>query len=531
MGFPDYFCAFFKGRLFMELRDRIIDKAGNLFIQYGIKNSSMDEIATSLGISKRTIYEIFRDKEDLLISFLRKTWNERNAHFATFLRRDYNVIGVFLKVIEAQQNLPLANVKFFEDIQKYYPQALQYLAKVMSPMQAHCSRIKQLYPDACTVFIGPCISKKEEADQYPGIVDCVLTFEELTDWFKQENIALEKVSDEPETGGKSRLYPTAGGIIRSMDGKEQTVNYLVVDGVENCIHALRDLIENNLPDQKCFIEMSACSGSCIGGPAMDRNHRTPVRDYMAVNGYARRKNFGVSAEAERLVKEIKPIHLSAAMPSEKEIRDVLVKMGKTSPEQELNCGSCGYNSCREKAVAVCRGKADLTMCLPFLKEKAESFSDKVIGNTPNGIMVLNEELEVQLVNKSACRIMNIANPRDVIGSPVIRLLNPSDYVMAMDKPGSTHEAKNYFAEYGKYVEETIIYDRQYHIIISIMRDITEEENRRIKKETVSKDAVEITDKVIEKQMRIVQEIASLLGETTAETKIALTHLKESLKNE
>lgn len=416
-------------------------------------------------------------------------------------------------------------------IQKYYPQALQYLAKVMSPMQAHCSRIKQLYPDACTVFIGPCISKKEEADQYPGIVDCVLTFEELTDWFKQENIALEKVSDEPETGGKSRLYPTAGGIIRSMDGKEQTVNYLVVDGVENCIHALRDLIENNLPDQKCFIEMSACSGSCIGGPAMDRNHRTPVRDYMAVNGYARRKNFGVSAEAERLVKEIKPIHLSAAMPSEKEIRDVLVKMGKTSPEQELNCGSCGYNSCREKAVAVCRGKADLTMCLPFLKEKAESFSDKVIGNTPNGIMVLNEELEVQLVNKSACRIMNIANPRDVIGSPVIRLLNPSDYVMAMDKPGSTHEAKNYFAEYGKYVEETIIYDRQYHIIISIMRDITEEENRRIKKETVSKDAVEITDKVIEKQMRIVQEIASLLGETTAETKIALTHLKESLKNE
>lgn len=111
----------------MELRDRIIEKAGNLFIQYGIKNSSMDEIATSLGISKRTIYEIFRDKEDLLISFLRKTWNERNAHFATFLRRDYNVIGVFLKVIEAQQNLPLANVKFFEDIQKYYPQAAKLI--------------------------------------------------------------------------------------------------------------------------------------------------------------------------------------------------------------------------------------------------------------------------------------------------------------------------------------------------------------------------------------------------------------------
>ena len=111
----------------MELRDRIIEKAGNLFIQYGIKNSSMDEIATSLGISKRTIYENFKDKEDLLISFLQKTWYERNAHFATYLTGDYNVISVFLRVIEAQQNLPLANVKFFEDIQKYYPQAAKLI--------------------------------------------------------------------------------------------------------------------------------------------------------------------------------------------------------------------------------------------------------------------------------------------------------------------------------------------------------------------------------------------------------------------
>ncbi len=111
----------------MELRDRIIEKAGALFIQYGIKNSSMDEIATSLGISKRTIYEIFRDKEDLLISFLIKTRNERDAHFSPLLGGDYNVIEVFIRIIEAQQNLPLANVKFFEDLQKYYPVAAKLI--------------------------------------------------------------------------------------------------------------------------------------------------------------------------------------------------------------------------------------------------------------------------------------------------------------------------------------------------------------------------------------------------------------------
>lgn len=111
----------------MELRDRIIVKAGDLFIQYGIKNSSMDEIATSLGISKRTIYEIFKDKEDLLISFLQNTWDKRNAQFETYLTGDYNIISVFLKIIEVQQNLPLANVKFFEDIQKYYPLAAKLI--------------------------------------------------------------------------------------------------------------------------------------------------------------------------------------------------------------------------------------------------------------------------------------------------------------------------------------------------------------------------------------------------------------------
>ncbi len=89
------------------------------------------------------------------------------------------------------------------------------------------------------------------------------------------------------------------------------------------------------------------------------------------------------------------------------INEILHKMGKTTPEQELNCGSCGYDTCREKAIAVYQNKADFTMCLPFLKDKAESFSDKIIKNTPNGIIVLNEDLIVQQINNAACEIMNI----------------------------------------------------------------------------------------------------------------------------
>lgn len=207
-------------------------------------------------------------------------------------------------------------------------------------------------------------------------------------------------------------------------------------------------------------------------------------------------------------------------------------MGKRTKEQELNCGSCGYPTCREKAVAVLNGKADMNMCLPFLKEKAESFSDTIINNTPNGIVVLNDSLEIQQINKSALEIMNIKNANDIMGEPVVRILNPTDYMMAMtDSKNDSEPKRKYLSEYKKYVDETIIYDPEYNIIMSIMKDVTEEEIMREKKAEQSMSAIEITDKVVEKQMRVAQEIASLLGETTAETKIALTKLKETLNKD
>jgi len=414
-------------------------------------------------------------------------------------------------------------------IQKYYPEALPYLAHVQSPMQAHCSKLKVEHPDAYTVFIGPCISKKEEADQYQGIVDCVLTFEELSEWLDEASITITPIKDAVKKG-KARLFPTAGGIIRTMTLEQSDYDYISIDGMDNCIRAIADIIKGNL--SHCFIEMSACVGSCIGGPAMGKEHRAPITDFIAINRYAGQSDFDVSLPSEEnLFKSITYTGVHRLMPGSSAITEILHKMGKSSAEQELNCGSCGYNTCREKAIAVYQGKADLTMCLPFLKDKAETFSDNIIYNTPNGIMVLNENLEVQQINKSACHIMNIKNKSDILGSPVVRILNPAIYIDVMTSGNNICDKHNYLAEYQKYIEETIIYDKNYHIIISIMRDITAEEKSRNKKDEISRRTMEITDKVIEKQMRVVQEIASLLGETTAETKIALTNLKETLNNE
>ena len=415
-------------------------------------------------------------------------------------------------------------------IQKYYPASLEYLADVMSPMQAHCADIKKRMPGAKTVFIGPCVAKKDEAEHYEGLVDAVLTFEELTNWLKAEGIALEKEVDAtPES--RARFFPTTGGILKTMAQNAPGYTYLALDGVENCIAALKDIESGRI--HKCFIEMSACVGSCIGGPVMEKYHSTaPIKDYVTIAAYAGEKDFDVAQPAPMsLKKTFTMIEHKLATPSESEIMSVLRQMGKFKPSDELNCGSCGYNSCREKAIAIIQGKAESSMCLPFLKDKAESFSDTIVKNTPNGLIVLNEDLEVQQVNKAARKIMNIRSESDVLGEPVVRILDPSVFVQVKNSGRTVRDQRVYLAEYKRYVEQTIMYDQDSRLLVGIMRDITDEEAEREKKARINRQTVEVANTVVEKQMRIVQEIASLLGETAAETKIALTKLKESIGDE
>lgn len=414
-------------------------------------------------------------------------------------------------------------------IQKYFPAELGALADVLSPMQAHCQDIKKRYPKAKTVFIGPCVAKKDEAQKYPGIVDAVLTFEELTNWLSAEGIAIPEEMDHDDMS-LARFFPTTGGILKTMTCDHPEYTYMALDGVENCIAALKDIESGKI--HHCFIEMSSCAGGCIGGPVMEKYHRSPVKDYMSVAQFAGKRDFEVDdVEPLAIRKQFVPIDRGAQMPSETEISAILRQMGKFKPSDELNCGSCGYNTCREKAIAIYQGKAEISMCLPFLKDKAESFSDNIVGNTPNGIIVLNENLEVQQINTAARKIMNIRSASDVLGDQVIRILDPKVFMEVLKLGRSVRDERVYLAEYKKYVEQTVIYDSEYHVLICIMRDVTDEETEREKKESISRQTVEIADKVVDKQMRIVQEIASLLGETAAETKIALSKLKESIADE
>ena len=414
-------------------------------------------------------------------------------------------------------------------IQKYFPNELQYLADVVSPMQAHGLDLKKRYPDAKVVFIGPCVAKKDEAEHYEGIIDAVLTFEELTAWLNDEGIELTQEILKNEQS-RARLFPTTGGILKTMQEREEKYTYMAIDGVENCMAALKDIESGKI--HNCFIEMSACIGSCIGGPVMEKYHRSPVKDFMAVSRFAGKEDFDVAQpDTVSLKKSFEFIERRSQNPSDDEINNILRQMGKFKPSDELNCGSCGYNTCREKAIAIYQGKAEISMCLPFLKDKAESFSDTIVKNTPNGLIVLNENLEVQQINAAARKIMNIRRASDILGDQVVRILDPAVFLEVLRTGRGVSDKRVYLAEYQRYVEQTVVYDKDYHLLICIMRDVTDEENEREKKESISRQTVEIADNVVDKQMRIVQEIASLLGETAAETKIALSKLKESISDE
>ena len=410
-------------------------------------------------------------------------------------------------------------------MRKHYPDTLFALAPVVSPAQAHCLDMKSRMSGIRTVFIGPCIAKKYEAAEDDAI-DAVLSFAELGEWLSSAGVELTPRPDE-DAGGKARLFPTTGGVIGTME-KNPDYTYLAVDGLDKCLEVLEEVRAGSL--HRCFIELSACMGSCANGPLMPK--RAPAANTANILKYTREGDFDISAPDKALITRApQPIQQSASMPPEWEIDEMLMRIGKENPEDRLNCGSCGYNTCRDKAIAVIQGKAEQSMCLPYMTAKAEGFSDTVVASSPNGILVLNDDLEVQKINPVACKLLRVRNPKDVLGEDVTCLFDPQVFIKARVKPKKPVAERTYMAEYGCYVDRTILYNVDYHLFICILRDVTGEMDEQEKKMEMRMQAVDIANDVAKKQLKIVQDIASLLGETAADTLIAIERLKETISDE
>lgn len=412
-------------------------------------------------------------------------------------------------------------------IRIYYPNALKYLAPVPSPMVAHARMLKKRDPEASVVFIGPCIAKKREAAE-SGIIDGVLTFEELKTVFEQKNIRLCEIEAKRAADGgglKARYYPIPRGIIKSFDSLPEGYEYVAVDGVERVSEALREM--DSLTG--LFLEMNCCEHACIGGPCALSGKGGSIKSNENVRRYAAKGQGETALPAADidLTEKHPRIILDDFVPSETDIRAVLAKTGKNSPADELNCGACGYSTCREKAIAVLNGYADIEMCLPYMRSRAESMSNEIIQNTPNGIVLMADDFRILDINARAMKLLGITE-HDVKGMLAFECFDAEEFIAAATKGRNLSKKRVYVQRTKKYIELSIVLLQEHKVLFGVMKDITESVEYDEKLNAVKMKTLATTDEVIKKQMRVAQEIASLLGETTAETKVALSKLKETL---
>ncbi|HBE76672.1 MAG TPA: histidine kinase, partial [Firmicutes bacterium] len=357
-------------------------------------------------------------------------------------------------------------------------------------------------------------------------IDAVLTFEELPLWLRQKEIEPEILPDElPDCASNlAAIFPLKQGILKTagiQDGLDSEI--ISVSGLEECLDAFKDL-ENGLIEPR-FIEALACKGGCIGGPAIGNKLGIQARRQRLFDFSQTMRLQGESLTVGRggLGRTHSPIFKNATLPSEAEIREVLKLTGKNGPEDETNCGGCGYSSCREKAIAVIQGMAEPEMCIPYMKEKAESFSNTVIDTTFNAVIVVNKEMIIQEFNPAAYRMFNRKNSAPK-GEPLSAFIDPGDFEKVWADQDFLVDHLKPYEQYGLVTRQIIYPLLKYGVVIGIITDITAEEERKKKHNTMRQEALTRASRVIREQMRVVQNVAGLLGESTAETKATLLEL-------
>lgn len=421
-------------------------------------------------------------------------------------------------------------------IQEYYPMALKYLAPVDSPMVAHAKILKKQHPEAKIVFIGPCIAKKREAEEC-HLIDNVLTFEDVIQLFEEKGVQLDEITNivlQKRNGmpNLAKEYPIPQGIIHSFPELPDGYDYIAIDGPMKCVKALQNIEHMD----HVVLEMNLCEDACVNGPCSLEKDGGSVKAMSDIRKYvtAEKRQFTATQTPVQVDVPLATAHArirSHSMPaSEREIEAILHKTGKFKPEDELDCGSCGYATCREKAWAVYNGYADIDICLPYMRQRAESFSVEVIQNSPEGIVVLDPDMNILEINRRGRELLGIEDP-NAKGHPAIDYFNPIDFCNAYAQKKNIELKKELVTSTGKYVDLSINYLANQNLIFGILKDVTDtvDYEKRIMK--VKMETLTTTDDVIKKQMRVAQEIASLLGETTAETKVALLKLKKTLTEE
>jgi iron only hydrogenase large subunit-like protein len=421
-----------------------------------------------------------------------------------------------------------------ELIRRYHPDQIPALTRLVSPLMAHCLLLQREFgEDLGIVFIGPCISKKLEADARPELLDVVLTFADLRRWLEERGIDPAQETGagfefRPAPAREGALYPADGGMVRGIAHGRNTagVKFMAFSGIPNLQEAMAGLRDQEL-NQKLFLELLACEGGCVNGPQASKACGTALK-WLRVLDYAPEPEAAAGSPTLDLATEITADPVPRCVHEGAEILRALRRLGKTAPEDELNCGGCGYDSCRNLAEALLEGRAEPNMCVSYMRKLAMNKANALIRSMPAGVVILDENLFIIECNRRFAETLGGDTPEVFDAKPG---MGGADIAKVAPKLRSLF-ARGLEQEVDALRKDVRVGDRILRLTVftveagcivgGVLQDITEP---AVQREQIIQQAQE----VIRKNVTTVQQIAFLLGENAAETEMMLNSLSSSFR--
>ncbi|MEG6522368.1 [Fe-Fe] hydrogenase large subunit C-terminal domain-containing protein [Desulfotomaculum sp. 1211_IL3151] len=427
-------------------------------------------------------------------------------------------------------------------IERHYPELISMLAPIVSPMIAQGKVIKSLKPQSKVVYIGSCAAKRDEA-QLLGLTDSIdyfLDFHELWQWIQDSEVVMEELTPsnfDSFSPCHNRIYPVEGGVIWAVaeELRQAGESFLTISGMESCIEFIKHLGQGQIINPPKLMELWACKGGCINGPlSLCREESLFMRQRKLLHYYNSSGECVFEIDNTRLPEiSLKRDFINRKVeqiyPSEAEIQNILARTGKNSPAQEFNCGNCGYDSCRDKAVAVYQGKAEVEMCIPYMRKRAESMSNRIISAMPNAVIVVGKDLDILEIN-SAAETLFQCTAAEVVGQRILSLIPATNFLKVMQS-GKMMNTTSTYPNFGIVTREIFFPVKGTDVVVGIFINITSEKKHKEQYELMKSQTIQQAQEVIEKQMMVAQEIAGLLGEATAETKVQLGKLIKLMRQE
>ena len=417
-----------------------------------------------------------------------------------------------------------------ELINRYYPQYAERICAMLSPALTHARMLRHQYGDDIgVVFAGPCIAKKKEADDNPDLLNIAITFRELRQWFEEEGIDLSAMSSGtgndfiPTRAREGALYPIEGGMIAGIEptGSITDCSFMTFSGIRAIQDALTDL--ERLKDRgPVFLELLACEGGCVNGPQINRTGATALKRYDVIRTAA----VDSPIRQNRQTVPVEHLWKSPAVPAHRytaeQIREALKRIGKFGPEDELNCGSCGYDTCRNFAEAMLDDRAEEKMCMGYIRRLASKQANALLNAMPSGVVITDETLTIIDSNRRFAEILgpDIERAYEAMphleGANLRKTISFADLFTQVLEKGLPSLQRDVKVE-SRIFHVTIFTIEKHRRVGGIIQDITAP---AIQKEQIVKKAKQ----VITQNLQTVQKIAYLLGENASDSEVILNSI-------